>query len=456
MSSYALRLHHLFCMGAVWTLAAVGFSHPVLAKSIAGDLKAPPHYNQSIFNESWDLAKAKWPRHVEDTLFPPRNSRSQPLISSDKSYALILNFYPEHPFDFRSPERFKRSVIGSTGSDFSAPNVGHMVVGLQCALEGRAPRRAMVALTGEYQLQTPRLLDAGWGLSSFFLEFTDGWAQTQLELDRDVLAKAHRTKRAFSFLVVEISSEDCTYGERFIEDFAKNQSRPYARFGMLADPLQFQGGGCISFGQALLDRIGIFNDLRQYFKRQVSFPSRLLGRGPVQEIVSHGVLERHPIGVPYALIPNLLWENIKDKRSKSVFSLLFEEDWTPRDYEPLFSFKIDDSEFYSLFNRYLTSQVLSAERSRVSFRPRHDQKPEQFRHVIKTQILKRRTFKYETVLDRPWEEPIYIGYDKDFNGESLKIKEWTDQWLTENLDQGSFTFFPFLHGYGLLIENVTY
>jgi hypothetical protein len=196
----------------------------------------------------------------------------RPLLKDDRSYVFWIMGLPEMPLDLRSAEHFRRFL---RGNGFFAGGVSHNMVAWSC--RGKFPVQGAAGMTGESYRQSRKMLQGGFGLTTFFSTFTDGFLQGS-EMAEEAIGEISK-KYGLAVLGFEVSHSQCESVLSFAEDFANAPNQPYLRFGLGGDPLKMNGGGCVNFAMALLQQAGILGEIPSHYYRNFSASEELFGGG---------------------------------------------------------------------------------------------------------------------------------------------------------------------------------
>jgi hypothetical protein len=134
---------------------------------------------------------------------------------------------------------------------------------------------------------------AGWGITSFLSVYTDGHLQTGSEIQGYFSSEVvdaiddHRRIPTMFPLVVEVPSAECEQVRSFIKDYLYHPDKPYTRFSLALDPLDFSGAGCGSFAISALSLSQTLNGLTSSFWRTIAIPERLFGRLTLDQLPEH-------------------------------------------------------------------------------------------------------------------------------------------------------------------------
>lgn len=223
-----------------------------------------------------DIVGNGWPALME-----PFVTKFQP----GRSYLALIKKFPARTIDTRTPNRFKDSLGIENVSAYHV--LGHMAFGWSCAgAAGNQSGRGFASMTGEFNQQLSKMVQHGWGLNSVLATFTDGQLQDGAVLHEyfsSAPAAPSRMKSpaapAPSFaLVVEVGDDECRQVEAFAKAFVHHPSRPWSRFGLLADPASFEGGVCGSFAITALSRSNTLGPIVSTYWRTLPVTENLIGK----------------------------------------------------------------------------------------------------------------------------------------------------------------------------------
>ncbi len=199
-------------------------------------------------------------------------------LDPKRSYLVIHSQEPKEVFDLRSPDHFKRGLLSKGISNMaqSTFGIGHVFLSWRCQQEDGKVVEGTVGQTGELSNQFKEMLDAGWGLTTFVTNFTDGHLQTPALLDFEF-----EGEEPLHTLAIEVDPAVCSNAIGFVKKYLEHPSRPMENFGLQKDPTKFEGGGCGSFGVSALDQSQIFGKLpiAKNFWRHLRGRTSLFGYG---------------------------------------------------------------------------------------------------------------------------------------------------------------------------------
>ena len=182
------------------------------------------------------------------------NLRSK--LTRGRSYVVLHNRLPNTTLDIRTPNGFRESVFKLGLLNVKNLDQGHVMIAWSCEIGGKTYEGA-TGITGEQTNQQMLLANSGWGVTGLFSIFKDGHLQTPT-LVSSVLRQAVQKGQRTATLAVEVEPEQCERMMTFLKDFLAHPNQPHRRFGLNADPLKFEGGGCGSFGASALSTTGFF------------------------------------------------------------------------------------------------------------------------------------------------------------------------------------------------------
>lgn len=286
-------------------------------------------------------------------------------LNPNKSYFVISARNPLVHLDFRSPEKLRQSIWTNKQDDFE--DIGHTMISWSCHLQNHKNIEGTAAQSGESQHQSKRMLKAGWGLSTLFATFTDGFLQDAEYVQSEFFDKhnEHNDFRIFTF-IFETSDEDCAKTLDFIKQYTAEiapQVYPGRFFGLKLHPENFEGGGCGSFANAALFLNQQWPSIAPLFWRELQIPTTLLGRldqnsDDIQNIAPY--MNRHvPVGQKISFVkllqtnwdqkseytaklnildPELLFlffktlytESLFERKKRTSEEIIFSEDWLSR------------------------------------------------------------------------------------------------------------------------------
>lgn len=214
---------------------------------------------------------------IESAGWPVALRSFQDRFQNGHSYLALYGKTPRRPIDMRSAENFKQNMSAHEFAGKSS--IGHMTIGWSCA-DTRAV--GFAAQTGEDGQQS-EMLKNGWGVTSLVSTFTDGRIQNGDDVQK-YFSEAYaapevgETNDTFFALVVEVPNTDCESVREFVRNYVLHPAKPYRNFGLVPDPLKFEGGGCGSFAVAALSNSPTLAPLMATFWRTIPIAEKLLGR----------------------------------------------------------------------------------------------------------------------------------------------------------------------------------
>lgn len=219
-------------------------------------------------------------KSIEEKGWPDSLKPFQARMKPGRSYLALYKKLPLTPMDMRSPNRFKTSM--ASNEIFGKSSIGHMTVAWSCDADGKR-NEGIAASTGESG-QTDKMTTAGWGLTAFVSTFTDGRLQNAHSIQHYFAeefidhVEADIEPPPMVPLVLEVPTEECERVRQFVKDYLHHPNKPYKKFGMLPDPLKFEGAGCGSFAVSALSLSATWAPITNTFWRTFGIPNRLLGR----------------------------------------------------------------------------------------------------------------------------------------------------------------------------------
>ena len=260
-----------------------------------------------------DLPQEKIWRGITSGGWPKSLGPLQKRFRDGRSYVALYEKLPIWPIDMRSPDRFKRSM--GSREFFGQHSIGHMAIGWSCHGGRDVDSVGFTAQTGEDSSQQKQMLDEGWGVTAMISTFTDGRMHTGPQIDeyfeqvyRDAVSE-NRQPEPFFALVVEVPTSDCESVRDFSKAYVSHPSKPYKNFGMIPDPLKFEGAGCGSFAISALAKAPSLAPIMGQFWRTMPIPEKTLGR-------------RTGVYLPNSVIPAARAKTQKDERLIGLKRLL--------------------------------------------------------------------------------------------------------------------------------------
>lgn len=225
-------------------------------------------------------------------------------LRHDRNYIVWIHVPAQHPMDMRSSEMFRRWALAIPATELS---ISHNMVAFRC----RGPNGEMLTgatgMTGASKLQEVKALLAGYGLSVFFSTYTDGHLNPQREVD-EYITKNLR-KRGAIFGGFEVTEEQCGAMRAYLSDFVHHPRRPFERFDNVSNPEKFEGGGCVTFAAALMNKAGVLDTVVPTFYRRLRAARYLLG-GNLSPVADVQAPATNWLGGRRRSISfNLLWNN---------------------------------------------------------------------------------------------------------------------------------------------------
>lgn len=193
-----------------------------------------------------------------------------------RNYVVVLQVPTVRPFDMRDTDRIRDTILANM---IDAPGwlddkrlLGHSVVAWQCR-----SGRGVAAMTGESDGQGLMMaVGGGWGATPLVSAYLDGKVlRDGASFDRYTEAMARGEGAIVAF---EVAERDCQAMRAFLSRFLTHPARPSRRYGLLLDPMRFEGGGCTSFTLALIAHSRIWSGGERMTYRRVELHDGVLGR----------------------------------------------------------------------------------------------------------------------------------------------------------------------------------
>ncbi|HHZ10876.1 MAG TPA: hypothetical protein GX405_19080 [Rhizobiales bacterium] len=193
-----------------------------------------------------------------------------------RSYVVVLQVPTVRPFDMSDVDGIRDTILANM---IDAPGwlgdkrlLGHSVVAWQCR-----SGRGVAAMTGESRGQGLMMAVAGgWGATPLLSVYLDGKVLrdgASFESYAKAMARGEGAIVAF-----EVTERDCQAMRAFLSRFITHPDRPSRRYGLLLDPMRFEGGGCTSFALALIAHSRIWRGGERAAYRRIELHDGVLGR----------------------------------------------------------------------------------------------------------------------------------------------------------------------------------
>lgn len=210
-------------------------------------------------------------------------------LRADRSYVIWLNVPAQHPLDLRTGDNFRKWILATPETEMS---ISHQMIAWRCRADNGQMYEAATGITGEESKQSVRMINAGFGISTFLTTFTDGRLQPAAEVEQYV-AQNH-AKRGAVYTGFEVDDRDCRNMSNFVLDFAHHRNSPMYNYGSLVRPGKFEGGGCVTFASELMNKAGLLRSVIPSFFRQIQFREDLMGGN-----IDHAVNAITPPATPW-------------------------------------------------------------------------------------------------------------------------------------------------------------
>lgn len=261
-------------------------------------------------------------------------------LPRSRSYVVVMQVPTVRPFDMRDVDRIRDTILANI---VDAPGwldekrlLGHSIIAWQCNTG-----RGVAAMTGESDGQGLMMsVGGGWGATPLVSIYLDGKVLREgASFERYTQAMARGEGAVVAF---EVAERNCQAMRSFLARFLSHPDRASRRYGLLLDPLSFEGGGCTSFALALIARSRIWDGGERATYRRIALFDGVLGR---RIAVPPGV-------VPYRLAPSREAEKIVP------FASLYLRSW--KSGEPVETVEIVDPEL--IFAMLVEMRIAAGER----------------------------------------------------------------------------------------------
>jgi hypothetical protein len=251
-----------------------------------------------------------------------------------RSYVVIHNRLPNTTFDLRTPNGYRESVFKLGVINLPKLDQGHVMISWSCDINGKTYEGA-TGITGEQTNQQMLMASSGWGVTGLFSIFKDGHLQTPT-LVGSVFRQAIEKRQSLTTLAFEVEPQQCARMMEFLRKFLAHEKQPYRNFGLNADPLKFEGGGCGSFAASALFTTGAVPSGSSIW-RTLKINKKAFGYG-----IENPSKDIDPFRVPHA--PG-------ESNKVSLLSGLFLKNWNPTSKENTVSARIMDPELLFLLQQ---------------------------------------------------------------------------------------------------------
>lgn len=295
----------------------------------AYDAQVPANYVPNLVRSSPDAYFAEMNSGWRPELYGSLRGRLKP----GRSYLVLHNRLPNTTLDLRSPNGFRESVFRLGLLNVPSLDQGHVMIGWSCEVDGQR-FEGNTGITGEQTNQQMAMAQAGWGVTGLFSIFKDGHLQTPT-LIASVIRQSVEKNQRIATLAFEVKPEQCRSMLTFLKNFLSHENQPWKRFGLNANPLKFEGGGCGSFGASALSTAGF---------PSADVPWRVLkvNRGAFGFGIPNPSPDIEPFPVPHA--PG-------ERHEISALRGLLLQNWNPTSASNAVSLRVMDPEMLFLFQQ---------------------------------------------------------------------------------------------------------
>ena len=204
---------------------------------------------------------ARWPDYLHRLELP----RARDYV--------IVSFLPTNqPFDLGAPERARHTLQDALLSPGFDTKIGHTIVAWQCG-----PHRGMTSMTGAKGPESTDMLKQGWGFVAALSTYTDGTLYPEGE---HRLANLNGIEAGRAVVTaVEVTRRQCEAMRRELTRFVTHPNQPVRNFGLMYDPADYEGAGCISFAFHLAGAAGVMREVAPHIRRDIALRPPMLGKG---------------------------------------------------------------------------------------------------------------------------------------------------------------------------------
>ena len=206
--------------------------------------------------------------------------KSETTITTENAHEITLYIIPSmHPLDWSSPASLYKSMKECYLKTIGLPDnylLGHMTVRLESPILERPV--IMAQTSGSVQEKTDLVLKQKVGFGIMGAALT-GRIETEKEIEHKLEVYAKREKLAF--LKYKISEKAMKRILTFIDTYKQkiNEKNAACDFygGAFWPRYKYEGGGCSTFGIALLDLVNALTPDTEKWKMELNIPSKLIG-----------------------------------------------------------------------------------------------------------------------------------------------------------------------------------
>lgn len=215
-------------------------------------------------------------------------SSPAPAFKSLSDYKSIIDKDPESNYIFLFVFRSASYLDWSNPSDLAkttlksqimkklkgdASSIGHAQIGWHCN-DGKKISEGATGQTGQHGDEGFQLVKSGWGLSTLDTVFTDGYLESEDEVNERVMIADKNENLAWIALKTDYKS--CMGMSEFVNAYDKSGAA--INYGFPVDPLKFEGAGCTSFANAAIYKTGLNIGLSEGWIRKVNIPLKYMGK----------------------------------------------------------------------------------------------------------------------------------------------------------------------------------
>ncbi len=238
------------------------FSLNSFANDVSSDNKDVPA------SELFGLMNRGWPSQYRPVL---------KKLDPSRSYMWLRITPPDDGIDMRSAELLRESTVARV--PFWMGHMGHALLLWQCQQgKGQKPLVGLGSMTSDAGSYLPQMMLHGWGITPVLSQFNDGRIELHdLSVEVD---SATIDPKPTSNLIFEVSQESCQQALNFAKSFIAHEERPHRIYSLTAKPTNYEGGSCLSFSWAMLEKAQVFpSPIFPLAWRKLDVPLAVLGRG---------------------------------------------------------------------------------------------------------------------------------------------------------------------------------
>ncbi|MFN4149511.1 MAG: hypothetical protein ACK4IX_01075 [Candidatus Sericytochromatia bacterium] len=211
------------------------------------------------------------------TAFKPLNDYKE-IIDKDpeSNYVFLFVFRSAEYLDWSNPSDLAKTTLKSQimkKLKGDASSIGHAQIAWHCN-DGNNVSSGATGQTGQHGDEGFQLVKNGWGLSTLDTVFTDGYLESEDEVNERV--KIADSKNNLAWVAFKTDYKSCMGMSDFVKAYDKSGAA--VNYGFPVDPLKYEGAGCTSFANASIYKTGLNIGLSEGWIRKVNIPFKYMGK----------------------------------------------------------------------------------------------------------------------------------------------------------------------------------